>query len=93
MTVFVRRNGRFVNKTTGKPMLPNNWTSQPVAMPSVQSDIEPYKSPLGNYMVDGRAARREDLKRNGCREVDPSEYEPVFRSPKLEERYARGKTA
>ncbi len=56
-------------------------------MPRVVSDIEPYKSPLGNYMVDGNTARREDLKRNGCREVDPSEYEPVFRNPRLEERY------
>ncbi len=89
MTVYVRRNGKFVNKHTGEPMLPNDWASQPVAMPQVQSDLEPYKSPLGNYWVDGQAARRNDLKRNGCREVDPSEYEPVFKSPKLEARYAR----
>jgi hypothetical protein len=30
--------------------------------------------------VDGRAARREDLKRSGSREVDPSEFKPVYRN-------------
>lgn len=37
------------------------------------SDIPPYKSPVNGKIVDGRYARREDLKRSGCREVDPCE--------------------
>lgn len=42
--------------------------------PSIHSDLPGYISPVGNGWVEGRSARREDLKRSGCREVDPSEY-------------------
>ncbi len=41
--------------------------------PYIQSDLPAYKSPLGTGVIEGRAARREDLKRGNCREVDPSE--------------------
>lgn len=41
-------------------------------------DIEPYKSPLGTGWVTSRRERREDLKRGGCREVDPSEWKPRY---------------
>lgn len=37
------------------------------------SDLPAYKSPIDGKTVDGRTARREDLKRNNCREVDPTE--------------------
>lgn len=43
-------------------------------MPNVVGDIEPYRSPLGTGEITSRSHRREDLKRGGCREVDPSEY-------------------
>ncbi len=46
----------------------------------VRGDLPAYESPLGRYMVDGRRARREDLARNNCREVDPSEFKPSWRS-------------
>lgn len=36
-------------------------------------DIEPYLSPVDDRYVSGRSARREDLKRTGCREYEPSE--------------------
>lgn len=49
--------------------------------PSIWSDLRPYKSPLGTGVVDGRTARREDLKRGGCREVDPGEFNAVYRNP------------
>lgn len=39
----------------------------------VMPDIPPYQSPVTGQWIDGRVARREDLKRTGCREVDPSE--------------------
>ncbi len=45
-----------------------------IAVPYIASDIKPYRSVASGKMVDGRSARREDLKRTGCREVDPSEY-------------------
>lgn len=46
-------------------------------------DLPAYKSPLGDGWVDGRAARREHLKRHGCREVDPSEGPRGYRNPKF----------
>ena len=55
--------------------------------PMIQSDIPAYKSPLGDgAVIEGRAARREHLARNGCREVDPSEYRPAYRSEKWAKR-------
>lgn len=45
--------------------------------PYIQSDLPAYQSPLGNWMVDGRTARREEMARHQVREVDPSER-PVF---------------
>jgi hypothetical protein len=45
---------------------------------SIWSDLRAYRSPLGTGWVDGRAARREDLKRHNCREVDPSEWKPTY---------------
>lgn len=35
-------------------------------------DIDPYLSPLGTGLVGSRRARREELKRHDCIEVDPS---------------------
>lgn len=55
------------------------WTPPRKAVaPYVWSDLPAYKSPLGTGVVDGRKARREDLKRGGCREVDPSEFKPGY---------------
>lgn len=43
-------------------------------VPMIQSDIAPYRSVVSNKLIEGRAAQREDLKRSGCRLVDPSEF-------------------
>ena len=48
--------------------------------PQVMRDIPEYKSPLGTGWITSRSHRREELKRSGCREVDPSEFKPVYRS-------------
>ena len=64
----------------------------------VPSDIEPvrkggksiyvipdtpgYRSPLGTGWIEGRRARREDLKRGNCREVDPGEWHPRKEMPR-----------
>ena len=53
--------------------------------PYIVRDTPAYISPVSRKMIDGRAARREDLKRSGCREVDPSEFKPVYRN----ERFAK----
>lgn len=49
-----------------------------VCRPMIASDLPAYASPLGTGMIEGRAARREDLKRSGCREVEPDEFKPKF---------------
>lgn len=52
----------------------------------IMRDLPAYLSPLGDGWVDGRAARREHLKANNCREVDPGEWKP---NPAYAERKAR----
>jgi len=49
------------------------------ASPMIWRDLPAYKSPLGTGVIEGRAARREDLARGNCREVDPSEWKPEAR--------------
>ena len=50
----------------------------PAKGPFVWSDLPGYVSPVSEpgtlKWVEGRAARREDLKSNNCREVDPGEF-------------------
>ena len=45
----------------------------PSVFPSIQRDLPAYLSPVSRKMIDGRWDRREDFKRTGTREVDPSE--------------------
>lgn len=37
-----------------------------VVMPSVQSDIPEYRSPIDGKLITSRSHRREDLARNNC---------------------------
>ena len=78
ITRYVRRDGAWVNKETGEPM----EVPDAVAMPRVQSDYEAYYSHASGKMIEGRRARRDDLARTGCREVDPSEGPKTCRSEK-----------
>ena len=55
--------------------------------PYVMSDIEPYRSPLGTGEITSRSHRREDLKRGGCREVDPSEFRPTYRNARFAKKH------
>jgi hypothetical protein len=41
------------------------------ATPQIMTDIPPYISPVTGEPVGGRAARREDLIKNDCYEIDP----------------------
>lgn len=71
--VWSRERHEFVDPRTGNPM---DVPDRGVVAPRVISDLPSYMSPLGTGLIDGRSARREDLKRAGCREVDPSEWKP-----------------
>lgn len=48
--------------------------------PFIQPDYPAYYSHGTCTWVEGRRARREDLKRSGCREMDPSEIKEVDRA-------------
>jgi hypothetical protein len=74
MPVFVFREGQYVDKRTGEPMLSEADRAKPLAAPMVVSDLPAYASPLGDGVIDGRAARREHFKRTNTREVDKSEW-------------------
>jgi hypothetical protein len=77
---YVLRNGQWVSPLTGEAMeLPKGDV---VCMPMIQSDQAPFKSPVTGKMVDGRSAHREDLKRSGCRVMDPSEGPATCRTEK-----------
>lgn len=77
MPTYVLRKGELVLKSEAGPPAGQG--------PNIIRDLPAYKSPLGTGWVDGRAARREELKRHGCREVEPSEFKPVYHN----ERFAR----
>ena len=48
-----------------------------IATPMVQSDIQPYASPVDGKMITSRTQRRDDLARNNC-----VPYEPMGNMPK-----------
>ena len=87
--LYVRRNGRLVNKSTGEPLLSEEDRQREVAAPRIVADLKPYRSPITGQMIEGRAARREELERHDCRELDPSEYSPEYRRPHLERKYSK----
>ena len=76
---YVWRNGKWINRATNEPMRPNG---NKVSAPMIQSDLPAYFSVASHKWVDGRRARRDDLKRTGCREVDPSEGPKTCRTEK-----------
>jgi len=77
MTRYVWANGKWVKP--GPRKAPSG--------PFIWRDLPAYKSPLGTGVIDGRRARREDLARAECREVDPSEKLDL--DPKTEKDAAR----
>lgn len=62
--------------------------SSELPCPQVMRDIPEYVSPLGTGVVSSRSQRREEFKRYGCREVDPSEFKPSYANPKNKARRA-----
>lgn len=74
----VTKTGALVNKRTGERVPDDN---RPIAAPRVVSDYAAYESPMKTGTIEGRAAHREDLKRNGCRVMEKGEWNPVYRNP------------
>jgi hypothetical protein len=79
MPRYVWKDGHFRDPRTGEPMpLPERDT---ICMPRVISDLPDYVSPVTGQVVSGRAARREDLKRNDCVELDPPKRPRGYKNP------------
>jgi hypothetical protein len=78
-TTYVWRGGQFVNKETGDKM---EATGDGISMPMIQSDYPAYYSHASGKMIEGRAARRDDLARTGCRPFEPDEGPKTCRSEK-----------
>jgi hypothetical protein len=48
---------------------------EPPRAAAVMGDLPAYESPIDGRVIDGRAARREDLKRNQCRPYEAGELQ------------------
>lgn len=72
MARFVRQNGQWVDASSGAPMLTDDMRRRPIACPTVISDIPEYRSPVDGRVIGSRSERRDDLKRNGAVEYEPS---------------------
>lgn len=81
--VWDRKTYQFRDRKTGEPMEVKNRNA--ICMPAVISDIPEYRSPIDGRWITTRSERREDLKRNGCIEIDPPKRPRGFKN----ERYAK----
>jgi len=72
MTKYVKRDGRWVNKSTGEEMLTPEEEAAPITMPMIISDIPEYTSPIDGKLITSRSQRRDDLARNNC--VDARDF-------------------
>ncbi len=69
--IYDKDRGCLVDKDTGAPSPRDpNWKPE---VPYIASDLPGYRSPVTKKWIEGRAARREDLARTGCRPVEPDE--------------------
>lgn len=74
-----------------KPIIPELVYEQAASGKRVYiaSDIAGYTCPVTNKWVDGKSAHRENLKRQGCRLLEPGERESFIKEkPKELERHA-----
>lgn len=81
--VYDRETGEMVEVVVDAP--------RPSAFPAIHRDTPAYYSMASRKMVDGRVARREDMKRTGSREVDPSEKPPKPVEPGYVSEWRQGK--
>ena len=79
MTVFVMRNGDFVEKSTGAPMQVRD--PKAICRPMLIRDLDEYRSPIDGRVITSRSHQREDLKRNGCVLAEPRRKPRGYRNP------------
>lgn len=71
----------FRDRKTGEPMQVKDPNA--ICMPMICSDIPEYRSPIDGKLITSRSHRREDLKRNGCIEVDPPKRPRGFKNKRF----------
>lgn len=70
MRTYVLREGKLVDKRSGEEaQLPVG----PVGAPMLMKPMPEYASPVDGKVISNRQQRRDDLKKNGCREWDPAD--------------------
>jgi len=60
---------------TGELILAQDYRANRPTTPYVVGDLPDYESPIDGRVVHGRAGRREDLRRSGCRPYEGREAE------------------
>lgn len=66
MARFVMRDGHWVDRVTGEPMLTEQQRQAPIAVPNIIFDIPSYQSPIDGRWITTRSERRDDMARNNC---------------------------
>lgn len=69
--------------TLGSPEAEQAWREKSgfrgAAAPMIAPDLPAYESPVTGQIIEGRAARREDLKRTGCRPYEDGERQEAIK--------------
>lgn len=66
---YVWRDGKFVSRVDGEPLLTDDERNAPLSVPMVTPVMPEYVSPIDGKVISTRHDRREDLKRNNCVEA------------------------
>jgi hypothetical protein len=81
VTTYTWRDGCWREKRSGKrTALPRG---ERIAGPRVWRDIPEYRSPIDGRPIASRSERREDLRRNGCVEIDPPRRPRGYRNARF----------
>ena len=72
MSRYVWRDGGFVERNTGEPLLTEEEKRGPLSVPFVTPKMPEYASPIDGKAITTRHERREDLKRSNSVEWEPS---------------------
>lgn len=79
MTVYVLRDGGFVDKFSGLPLEVRDPNA--ICAPMVMRDVPEYRSPINGAPITSRSHQREDLKRNDCTLAEPRRKPRGYRNP------------
>lgn len=74
MSTYTYKNGKWFDKKTGEEVtLPSRADSWSGGSLQIIRDIDGYDCPITGKFISSRAEHRENLKRTGCRNLEPGE--------------------